>query len=112
MRIIDYKTGNVDSKQLQIDRWENLLEDPNKSPLFQVLLYSYMLKSEFENRKFCCGVIPFKTLKNDFTPATIGIGRLKKTITFSKEENEAFAAQLSILFDQLFDVNIPFIREN
>ena len=112
MRIIDYKTGNVDSKQLQIDRWENLLEDPNKSPLFQVLLYSYMLKSEFENRKFCSGVIPFKTLKNDFTPATIGIGRLKKTITFSKEENEAFAAQLSILFDQLFDVNIPFIREN
>lgn len=112
LRIVDYKTGNVDSKQLQIDRWENLLDDPNKSPLFQVLLYSYMLKSEFENRTFCAGVIPFKTLKNNFIPARIGNERLKKLITFSKEENEAFAAQLSILLDQLFDVNIPFIKEN
>ena len=112
LRIVDYKTGNVNSKQLQIDRWENLLDDPNKSPLFQVLLYSYMLKSEFEKRIFCRGVIPFKSLKNNFIPAKIGSERLKKLITFSKEENEAFAAQLSILLDQLFDVNIPFIKEN
>ena len=112
LRIVDYKTGNVNSKQLQIDRWENLLDDPNKSPVFPGLLYSYMLKSEFENRIFCAGVIPFKTLKNNFIPAKIGSERLKKLITFSKEENEAFAAQLSILLDQLFDVNIPFIKEN
>tara|TARA_S200000501_G_scaffold373190_1_gene419759 strand:+ start:2121 stop:4847 length:2727 start_codon:yes stop_codon:yes gene_type:complete len=112
LRIVDYKTGSVNSKQLQIDQWENLLHDSNKTPLFQILLYSYMLKSEFENRIFYAGVIPFKTLKNDFIPARIGSERLKELIIFSKKDNEAFATQLSILLDQLFDTNIPFIRKN
>ena len=71
-----------------------------------------MLKSEFENRIFYAGVIPFKTLKNDFIPARIGSERLKELIIFSKKDNEAFATQLSILLNQLFDTNIPFIRKN
>ena len=37
---------------------------------FQVLSYAYFLKNDFNYEKVIAGVIPLRTFKNDFIPAS------------------------------------------
>ena len=109
VRIIDYKTGSVLPKNLEIDQWDNLFADSSKSPLFQVLLYGYLLQSEFKNQNMCAGIIPFKTYTNSFLEAKLISEKQKFTIVFSDTECRAFEVQLCKLLSSLFDPKIPFL---
>src|SRR5699024_2332777 len=44
-RVIDYKTGKVEPKNLMIKDWEDLVTDYEYSKAFQVLAYSSLLLS-------------------------------------------------------------------
>ena len=109
VRIIDYKTGQVSSKNLVIDDWNNLFEDSSKSPLFQVLLYGYLLQSEFKNQSMWAGIIPFKTYTNPFIEVKMHSEKQKYTIEFSASECKAFEEQLRHFLSILFDPKIPFL---
>ena len=108
LRIVDYKTGTVTPSSLEIASWSSLLEDPKKSPLFQVLLYGYMLPPEWKDHIVCAGIIPFKTFSNRFLPAQLGKGNQKKWIGFSTAELQEFESQLASLLFSLFDSKTPF----
>ena len=42
LRIIDYKTGLIQPKQLRLKDWRALREDHDLAYLFQILIYSYV----------------------------------------------------------------------
>ncbi len=43
VRVIDYKTGKVDSRLLRLREWEDLVQSGNKHPMiFQLLVYAWM----------------------------------------------------------------------
>ena len=63
-RIIDYKTGLVESKDLRIESWEDLISNSNKSKVFQLMMYAYLyLKQNKNQTSAIVGNISFKNLK-------------------------------------------------
>ena len=72
LRFVDYKTGNLNSSDMTLSKWEDLTKMQRKM-LFQVLSYTYFLKNDFNYDKVIAGVIPLRTFKNDFIPASIKI---------------------------------------
>ena len=63
VRIIDYKSGKVDQKDLSFNTFDELISDPNKSKAFQLLFYSYLYaKNRKTDQFFKAGIYSLKNL--------------------------------------------------
>jgi len=112
LRFVDYKTGNVTATDLAIGTWDEVSTDSKKSALFQVLLYSYILKEEFSCQECVAGVVPLKNFENDFLVASKKISHTSKSSLLINEEIcEVFGNELFALMEEIFDPNHPFISK-
>ncbi|MCX6251708.1 MAG: PD-(D/E)XK nuclease family protein [Bacteroidetes bacterium] len=61
-RIIDYKTGRVEEKELKLSEWNNLADDSGYSMTFQLLSYAYIFSDWVRESisKLRAGIIPLK----------------------------------------------------
>ena len=104
IRIIDYKTGKVDSHQLKIKDWSLLTTDEKYTKSFQILTYAYMYKLNYlktlDGKALESGIISFKNLKSGFM-------KLNGSV-ITDDTLEAYFAELNQLIVQIFDKNIPF----
>ena len=104
LRIIDFKTGKVDSHQLKIKDWSLLTTDEKYIKSFQILTYAYMYKLKYLNtnndQALESGIISFKNLKTGFM-------KLNGSLITDKVLEEYFS-ELNNLLMQIFDKNIPF----
>ncbi|MER3319588.1 MAG: PD-(D/E)XK nuclease family protein [Allomuricauda sp.] len=62
IRIIDYKTGKVEVKNVKITDWETLITDYDKSKAFQLLCYAYLYSKKYGVSDVQAGIISFKKL--------------------------------------------------
>lgn len=62
VRIIDYKTGKVEAKNVKITDWETLITDYDKSKAFQLLCYAYLYSKKHGISDVQAGIISFKKL--------------------------------------------------
>ena len=114
-RIIDYKTGKVQPKQVEIVNWEDLNSDYDKySKSFQVLSYAFMLNhvQPFSD-PVEAGIISFKNMKGGFLrfcKKEEGKAAAKST-DIQKETLEAFETQLKSLVSEICNPDIPFIEK-
>ncbi len=104
-RIIDYKTGKVVQKDLNIKDWSQLTTDYKKySKCFQVLFYALLYTEsnsiDLDVHPLESGIVSFKNLKSRFL-------KVNNTVT-SKEDLRNFTDELKQLILEIFDVNIPF----
>src|SRR5690606_39445364 len=51
VRILDYKTGKVEGKNLSLSDWKDFLEDETKNKIIQLLCYAYMFEKQAEHPK-------------------------------------------------------------
>lgn len=104
IRIIDYKTGKVNSHQLKIKDWSLLTTDEKYTKSFQILTYAYMYKLNYlktlDGKALESGIISFKNLKSGFM-------KLNGSV-ITDDTLEAYFAELNQLIVQIFDKNIPF----
>jgi hypothetical protein len=114
IRIIDYKTGRVESAKVEIVNWEDIVTDYTKySKSFQVLTYAYMmyLKQEIE-LPVEGGIISFKNLKSGFLKFSKKEGTYgKKDSLISKETMERFEIELKKLILEICNPDIDFIEK-
>lgn len=70
LRIVDYKTGSVDEKDLKIESVAEVLEKPKA---FQVLFYAYLYAKEHQlvNEVLTSGIVSLKKPSNGFMPLLI-----------------------------------------
>ncbi len=70
LRIVDYKTGSVDAKDLKIDTVAEVLEKPKA---FQVLFYAYLYAKEqnLEQVAITSGIVSLRKPSNGFMPLII-----------------------------------------
>lgn len=107
IRIIDYKTGKVEPKNLKLDNWDDLILNYDKSKSFQILMYAFLYTSENNvdpNQKpLKGGIVSLKNLK----PGLM----LFNGKRILKEDLEMFSAQLDLLLKEIFDIHIPFTEK-
>ncbi len=110
-RIIDYKTGKVSPKDLEIKETESLLSPPHgKIPndkAFQLMFYLLLAERsgdiETAGTALSAGIITFRSLKNGFIP-------LNLTGTGTSAALQSFEDGLKNLFTEMFDETIPFAQ--
>lgn len=104
LRIIDYKTGKVESKQLKIPSdWQELTENYEYSKAFQVLFYA-LLKEDQLSENSQAGIISFKNLNQGFMPCNAKNSNLKELVA-------DFKIELKRLILDILDPKIPFTEK-
>jgi len=67
IRIVDYKTGRVERKDLNIKNWDSLSKDPDLSKAFQLAFYSYLFGQNRKlNQHVEAGIISMRNISNGF----------------------------------------------
>jgi hypothetical protein len=103
VRIIDYKTGRVESKDLKIpENWTDFIDDYKYSKAFQVLFYS-LLKEEDLGENGMAGIISLRNLKSGFMTCS-----QTKTDLNLKALLPDFKIQLKSLILEILDPEITF----
>jgi len=63
LRIIDYKTGKVEQKELNLNDWDELLQDTKFAKAFQLLFYTYVFTSQNNtNQEIEAGIYSMRAL--------------------------------------------------
>ena len=74
-RIVDYKTGKVESKDLKIENLNRLLEKPSKPKAMQLFFYAYLIskhKNYASHFPVSSGILSLRTISKGLLPLEIG----------------------------------------
>lgn len=105
-RVIDYKTGKIDS--LNFKSMEELSgpETVNRKEVFQLFFYRYLLKRAYKmGGDFQMGIYPFKKMYDE-----LKFIRIDKSYIINELLVDDFEEMLRKIFQELFDLNIPFVQ--
>ena len=110
MRIIDYKTGNVQQGELELVGWTELSTDYKYSKAFQVLAYALMLYGNEPFTTAHAGIISFKNMAGGFLKfGTKDSARSRnKEQAVTKETLALFSEELKKLIMEVCDPDTPF----
>jgi hypothetical protein len=113
LRIIDYKTGRTDQKNLTLnpDDYSNLITDYDKSKAFQVLMYAFMYNQLKPTQELSAGIISFKNFSNGFISFAHKIGGRNIKQVINPEILAQFELQLSDLIRELYNPEIPLLEK-
>jgi len=110
-RIIDYKTGKVEAKDLKITDFSVLGEDYKYTKALQVMLYSFMFSEENKNclsHPFEAGIISFKNLNSGFLKMNFSEKRGGNDSLISQENMNPFLIELKRIIFEILNPEIPF----
>ena len=104
-RIIDYKTGIAENKELRLEDWTTIQTDITLAKSFQLLMYAllYQRMNPQITDNIVSGIITFRQLSSGLKTVKIGNEEVLNTTVLNN-----FSEQLHQLFTTLFDANIPF----
>jgi len=115
LRIIDYKTGKVELKNVEIVDWEELTTDYAYSKAFQLLCYALMYgENQSTDTLLQAGIFSFKNLKSGIlsfaTKDKNGRGAIKVP-EITTETLDKFKKELNRLILEICDPQIPFTEK-
>lgn len=107
-RIIDYKTGKVDAKQLAIKDWSLLITEVGTDKAFQLFLYAWLYESNYPdaNRKMTAANYSFRDSKGEL----LKVSTPEKHTELTSDILKKFEEQLLQLLHQLFNKQLPFTQ--
>lgn len=112
-RIIDYKTGKVEAKDLKINDFSVLGEDYKYTKALQVMLYSFLFSEENKNdfsKPVEAGIISFKNLNSGFLKMNFSEKRGTNESFVSQENMDPFLMELKRIIAEILNPEIPFIQ--
>ena len=93
LRIIDYKSGKVEQGELSFTAFNELIDDPKKSKVFQLLMYAYLYLKNYPQ------YIDFNIVVGNFSFKNLKSGLLKVNQKTSKRESKILNINQNILDD-------------
>jgi hypothetical protein len=106
LRIIDYKTGLIQPKQLRLKDWKELRGDNDLAYLFQILIYSYVHADTISRYKESfTGIISFRNLPEYFMPFEL---KIDQSYALNNDNLNNFEKVLFELIGEIFNSRIPF----
>jgi len=114
LRVIDYKTGNVQPSDLNISDWAELTESHKKEKAFQLLTYAYMHFKDDQGFKSMeqqtiAGILSFKNFGQGLMTYAFKPDRNKRLEEISLETLSLYQEQLFELIREIHNPEIPFI---
>ena len=110
LRIIDYKTGKVESKNVEIVNWEEITADYDYSKAFQLLCYALMYSGSGLSGSIQSGIISFKNLNAGllkFATKDRKGSYAKKDSTITQETLSQFEQELKKLIIEICNPDFP-----
>lgn len=104
-RIIDYKTGKAEDKELKFDDWNEIGTNANLAKSFQLLMYALMYQrmNPAIDENIVSGIITFRELSRGLKNVKVNnSSELNATVL-----NE-FEQQLKVVLSDIFNPEIPF----
>jgi len=113
LRIIDYKTGKVESKNVEIVDWNEIITEYKYSKAFQLLCYTLLFESTNNIDTAEAGIVSFKNLKSGLLKfATKDSNRSRnKNFIITQETLSFFQEQLYNLILEICNLEVPFIEK-
>ena len=113
LRIIDYKTGNVTSSQVEIVDWEDAIADYNYSKAFQLLCYAIMYNSTKPIDSIEAGIISFKNLSSGLLKFATKEkkGSRNKDNSITQDTIAQFMESLKTLIFEIGNPEVPFTEK-
>ena len=105
-RVIDYKTGRVEDKELKLKEWAEVISDMEKGKSFQLLMYALLHRQSYGNSEVVPGIISLRNLSKGLFTLLYPGGK----DAISAEAVDAFENELKSLLQEIFNPDIPFTR--
>ena len=104
-RIIDYKTGKVEVKDLKLDQISNFAEKADPGKLLQVLAYALMFrdKHKHEHMELISGIISLRK-----TSAYLFKTDINKSALIDNDLLDAFKKELEVIVGSIYNTSEPF----
>lgn len=112
-RIVDYKTGRVEERDLKLTNLDELLQNPDLSMSFQLLCYAYLFGTRFGyiEQKIKAGIMPLKKGSEGFLEVSVPSGGEEKPGTLIQADHlKEFEKLLMKMLEEIFDTDVPFIQ--
>ncbi len=112
IRIIDYKTGKVEAKQLKMSNFSVIKEDYKHTKAMQVMLYSYLFTRTQKHdlsKPIEAGIISFKNLKEGFLKMNFSENKTKD-YKVTEERLSIFMIEIEKLIGEILNPKIPFVQ--
>ncbi len=106
-RIIDYKTGKVEDKDLVVKEWDALAEDSDLGKSFQLLMYAMLYQRKYGNTNTIQpGIISFRNL----SAGMLALETPENKPLIDDQIIGEFEKQLTRIIKNIYDPNQPFTR--
>ena len=104
IRIIDYKTGKVEQKDLKFKDWDDLQEESKLDKCFQLLFYSYIYSKSTgtENDRIIPGIISFRNISSGF------MNVLYQNQPVTGESIDDFEIVLKQILSNIYNIELAF----
>ncbi|MDX8552457.1 PD-(D/E)XK nuclease family protein [Tenacibaculum sp. 1B UA] len=111
-RIIDYKTGMVDSTNLKVLDFE-AIRDLKYHKAIQVMLYAFLYTQHTQfnfDKPLAAGIISFKNLKNGFLQMNFSSNYRTPDNAITEEKLEEFMGEIKAVLIELYNPTINFVE--
>jgi CRISPR/Cas system-associated exonuclease Cas4 (RecB family) len=107
VRIIDYKTGSVQARELNLKSWDKLTGDPEMAKAFQLLLYAWLYYKNQDNRgeNIQSGNFTLRKISSGFMKVKLPEGK-----EIDRESMDIFEEILVKLLEEILDPATPFVQ--
>lgn len=110
IRIVDYKTGKVEKKNIQLADWHGLTSDIKNDKIIQVLAYAFMFEPHAEGRDVEVGIVSFKNMRSGFMPFVF-IEDKQELATVTEPIAKNYLNEMVALLNEILDPGIPFAEK-
>lgn len=113
LRIIDYKTGKVDTKNVTITDWNDIITEYDQSKAFQLLCYAKMYGQQEPFDQIEAGIITFKNLSSGLLHFGTKPSKNSRSVdsAITSETIDHFSDQLQKLILEICNPDIPFMEK-
>jgi ATP-dependent helicase/nuclease subunit B len=105
-RVIDYKTGKVEDKELKFGNWPQVIEESSQGKSFQLLMYAMLYRLNYGDSEVVPGIISLRNLSKGL----LGLNYPEGKEIVTSEAIDAFENELKNLMQEIFNPDIPFTR--
>jgi ATP-dependent helicase/nuclease subunit B len=105
-RVIDYKTGKVEDKELKFNNWPEVIEKGNLGKSFQLLMYAMLYRQNYGDAAVIPGIISLRHLSKGL----LGLSYPGGKDIISSDAVDAFENELRNLMQEIFNPDIPLMR--